>query len=192
MSFIRVKIRSRNPKRRIICIGTAIDGIKAAVNTEYRITDDDPFTMPIKASEGRSRGTAIVAHIRFEQCPYEIYIITSNACADFGEWPYRPGEVIYYHRKHPEIVRREVFMILADEVKVRPPHADEKIMYEPWCYGKRWADLMWEENIESVDRIDEHFRNPEMNPELEDIFQFNCSDFFENCRLALSNRLLIL
>lgn len=189
MSFKRVKVRSRRPRHRIIRIGTAIDNIKAAVNKKYYISDDDPFTMPIEASEGRSRETVTVAHIRFKGCLYEIYIVIGNACASFGKWAYRPGEVIYYHRKHPETIHREVFMIFADEVKVRPPHADEKIMYEPCCYGKPWVDLMWEKNIESIDRIDEHFRNPEMSPELEDIFKFNCSNFFRTCRLALDNRL---
>lgn len=189
MSFKRVKIRSRNPRRHIIRIGTAIDNIKAAVNKKYYITDSDPFTMPIEASEGRSRETVTVAHIRFRGCLYEIYIVIGNACAAFGKWTYRPGEVIYYHRKHPETIHREAFMIFADEVKVRPPHDDEKIMYEPCCYGKPWVDLMWTHNIESLEAIDRHFRNPEMNPMLEGTFTRKCNDFHCICQLALDGEI---
>ena len=203
MSLKRARIHSRIPRRRAIRIGAPIKDVKAAVNTNYRITDGAPFTMEITPHEGHRFEAATVAHIRFRKCPYEIYIIICNAYARFGKWPYQTGEVIYYHSGYPKTIYREVFMIFADEVKIRPPHFDdprlysdgnyvrrtisagEKIMYEPSCYGKLWVDLMWEKNIDTIDHIDEHFRNPQMSQLMEHAFKSSCEDFFMSCQLAM-------
>lgn len=201
----RIRTRKRRPRLSQIRLGAPVEDIKAAVKMKYYVSDASLMTIEVRPRGTTANNFASVNRIRFRGCPYDIFIVFGSNLVNFGTKPYQPGEVIYYHRSYPETIYREIFMISADEVRVRPPKfrdpqiiytegtrepsPGERIMFEPCVYGKPWVDLMWTHNIESLEAIDRHFRNPEMNPILEGAFTRKCNDFHCICQLALDGEI---